>query len=40
MRGVASLVMLMTPGLGFFSGDLVRRKNLLPTTLEAMHSAA
>ena len=27
----AALVMLMTPGLGFFYGGLVRRKNVLST---------
>jgi Amt family ammonium transporter len=31
----AALVMLMTPGLGFFYGGLVRRKNVLSTL---MHS--
>ena len=31
----AALVMLMTPGLGFFYGGLVRRKNVLSTV---MHS--
>src|SRR5438105_14025321 len=31
----AALVMLMTPALGFFSGGLVRRKNVLSTL---MHS--
>ena len=30
-----ALVMLMTPGLGFFYGGLVRRKNVLSTL---MHS--
>jgi Amt family ammonium transporter len=27
----AALVMLMTPGLGFFYGGLVRKKNVLST---------
>ena len=31
-----ALVMIMTPGLGFFYGGLVRRKNLVSTIVQCM----
>ena len=34
----AALVMLMTPGLGFFYGGLVRRKNVLSTLMHSFFS--
>jgi ammonium transporter family len=34
----AALVTLMTPGLGFFYGSLVRRKNVLSTVIALVGS--
>ena len=31
-----ALVMIMTPGLGFFYGGLVRRKNLVSTIVQTL----
>jgi Amt family ammonium transporter len=36
----AALVMLMTPGLGFFYGGLVRRKNVLSTVMHSFFALA
>jgi Amt family ammonium transporter len=36
----AALVMLMTPGLGFFYGGLVRQKNALATIMHSFFTLA